>query len=832
MFGLVKRVFKSINRRQLEQYKKVVENINSLEEVYLKMSDADLKAQTSILKTRLSKGETLDSILPNAFAIVRETSKRILNQRHFDVQLIAGMVLHDGNIAEMKTGEGKTLAATLPSYLNALEGKGVHVVTVNDYLAKWQSEMMSKVHNFLGLTCGCILSQMNDKERKMAYACDITYGTNSEFGFDYLRDNMKMSMDQMVQRGLNFAIVDEVDSILIDEARTPLIISGSTDDNPKLYTKIDSVIKKIKKTETTTEKEKDNNKDALCIVDEKDRQVTFTEKGFDWIDKELKNAGLVSHSDNMFDQKYMEVNHHINQALKANKLFQEQVDYIVKDGQVYIVDEFTGRIMEGRRFSDGLHQALEAKEGLRIQSESQTLASITYQNYFRMYEKLSGMTGTAMTEAVEFEFIYGLKTIEIPTNRPVLRKDEHDVIYKTEDIKYKKIVEQIEECYARKQPVLVGTISVEKSEKVSKLLKARKIPHQVLNAKQHEKEGKIIAQAGRSGAITIATNMAGRGTDIMLGGNADFLINGLPENERESQREQIKLDVENDRKLVLELGGLYILGTERHESRRIDNQLRGRSGRQGDPGQSKFFLSMEDDLLRIFGGTKLGDMMGRLGLEEDEAIIHPWISSSVEKAQKKVENAHYEMRKNILRYDDVVNEQRLIVFEQRNDIIKANHINEEIKYLREQKNIEYIDRFLPDKTNRETWDLSGLKIKLEKIYAGNFAFSADINKQEILDYVNDYTISLYEEKERQYTAEVMREIEKQIFLFCIDKYWKDHLRNLDFLRQGIGYRGYAQKDPLLEYKKEAFELFESLLYEMNQEILRRLYYVVITSQKM
>ncbi|MDR2527120.1 MAG: preprotein translocase subunit SecA [Rickettsiales bacterium] len=812
MMGLVKRVFKSLNRKRLQQFQKIVSVINSLEPTYLSLSDENLRDQTDILRNRLSKGETLDDILPNAFAIVREAARRTIEQRHFDVQLIGGIVLHRGEIAEMKTGEGKTLVATLPSYLNALEGKGVHVVTVNDYLAKWQSEMMAKIHNFLGLTCGCILHDMDDSQRREAYNCDITYGTNSEFGFDYLRDNMKYSLDQMVQKPFNYAIVDEVDSILIDEARTPLIISGATNDNSTLYEKINSIVRYIP--------------DNLCNIDEKDRQVAFTEEGNEWIDKKLKDSGLVGRNDNMWDIKYMDLIHIVYQALKAHKLFKAEVDYIVRKEQVFIVDEFTGRVMEGRRFSDGLHQALEAKENVRVQNENQTLASITYQNYFRMYPKLSGMTGTAMTEATEFEYIYGLKTIEIPTNRPVVRKDEQDEIYRTQNEKYKAIVRQIEECNKRGQPVLVGTVSVEKSEIVSNLLKTKGIAHQVLNAKYHEKESKIIAQAGQSGSITIATNMAGRGTDIMLGGNLDFTVNEIIDREKE-EIFKIKKDIENDKNKVVDSGGLYILGTERHESRRIDNQLRGRSGRQGDPGVSKFFLSMEDDLLRIFGGEKLSGMMEKLGLPENEAIIHPWISSSVEKAQKKVENAHYEARKQVLKYDDVVNEQRLIIFEQRMDIIKANDISEEINFIREEKNNNLLLKYIPEKTNKNVWNIKFLNDELTRIYGGNFEIKDEYSRDELLDYIDRKTADLYSYKEKIYTRNLMRQIEKQIYLLTIDKYWKEHLRNLDHLRQGISYRSYAQKDPLLEYKKESFMLFEELLENIREDILIKLFHVVV-----
>lgn len=828
MLGLVKRVFSSNNRRQIQKMQLIVDKINTLEKNYLKMSDEGLRAQTDILKARLKAGENLNDILPYAFAVVREASKRVLGQRHYDVQMIGGIVLHRGEIAEMKTGEGKTLVATLPSYLNALEGKGVHVVTVNDYLAKRDAEWVGGIHRFLGLTVGCILHNMDDAQRKAAYNCDITYGTNSEFGFDYLRDNMKYSLESMCQRPFNYAIVDEVDSILIDEARTPLIISGPTDDNSELYRKINDVVKNIP--------------DGYFNLDEKDRQVSFNEEGNEWLEKELKKAGLIAESDNLYDVKYMDIIHHANQALKAHKLFKNEVDYIVKDGQVYIVDEFTGRIMEGRRFSDGLHQALEAKEGVEVQNENQTLASITYQNYFRMYPKLAGMTGTASTEASEFEFIYGLKTVEIPTNKPVRRLDEDDCVFKNVKGKFKAIANQVEECYKKKQPVLIGTVSIEKSELLSNLLEKKHIPHQVLNAKYHERESKIVAQAGVPGAVTIATNMAGRGTDIMLGGNADFLIKDMyqqvedPEL-RKIEEEKIRKKVEEDKKIATEAGGLYILGTERHESRRIDNQLRGRSGRQGDPGQSKFFLSLEDDLLRIFGTDKLGGMLGKLGLEEEEAIVHPWISKSVERAQKKVENAHYEIRKNVLKYDDVVNEQRLIIFEQRMDIIKANDVSEEINYLREEKNREILERYIPEKSHVDNWDLKGLQTEIDRIYGECFNIQEyvdnnNVSAKDILDKINQYTAELYKKKEELYTAPVMRQIEKRIFLLTIDKYWKDHLYNLDKLRQGINFRAYAQKDPLLEYKREAFELFERLLYNMNEELLIRIFHIVINIDTM
>jgi preprotein translocase subunit SecA len=828
MLGLVKKIFATNNRKQICKFQRTVDEINDLEKNYLTLNDEGLKAQTNILKARLKAGESLNDILPNAFAVVREAAKRVIGQRHFDVQMIGGIVLHRGEIAEMKTGEGKTLVATLPSYLNALEGKGVHVITVNDYLAKFQSEWMAEIHRFLGLSVGCILHDMNDEQRKVAYNCDITYGTNSEFGFDYLRDNMKYSIEAMCQRPFNYAIVDEVDSILIDEARTPLIISGPTDDSSDLYVKVDNIIKKL------------DNK--YCNIDEKEKQVSFNEEGNEWIENEFRKAGLIEGNDGLYDVKYMDLIHHANKALKAHKLFKNEVDYIVKNGQVYIVDEFTGRIMEGRRFSDGLHQALEAKEGVEIQNENQTLASITYQNYFRMYPKLAGMTGTAATEASEFEFIYGLKTVEIPTNKPVTRNDEEDCIFKNSTGKFKAIADQVEECYKKKQPVLIGTVSIEKSELLSNILKARKISHDVLNAKQHEREAKIIAQAGIPGTVTIATNMAGRGTDIMLGGNPDFLIKDMYtqiEDKVEKQRLEIEIreNCEKNKQVVLEVGGLYILGTERHESRRIDNQLRGRSGRQGDPGKSKFFLSLEDDLLRIFGSDKLGSMLSKFGLDENEAIVHPWISKSVENAQKKVENAHYEMRKNVLKYDDVVNEQRLIIFEQRRDAINANNMLEEVNYLREEKNSEILNKYVPERTYIENWDLEGLQKEIERIYGESFNIKQyiennSIGRKELLEKINEYTKDLYYKKEEIYGGTLLRQVEKRIFLMTIDKYWKDHLYNLDKLRQGINFRAYAQKDPLIEYKKEAFNLFEELIYNMNEEYLVRLFHIIINVESL
>lgn len=814
--GFIRRVFGSANDRIIKELYKTVDKINELEKVYLTMTDENLREQTNIFRKRLESGETLDDILPNAFAVVREAAKRVLGMRPFDVQLIGGIILHKGEIAEMKTGEGKTLVAVLPSYLNALTGKGVHIVTVNDYLAKRDAEWMGKIHRFLGLTVGCVLNSMNDDQRREAYKCDITYGTNSEFGFDYLRDNMKVDVNELCQREFNYAIVDEVDSILIDEARTPLIISGATDDNLKLYVDVDNVIKTVK--------------DEQCNIDEKERTVSLNEEGMDYVENLLKERGLVEPNDTVYDIKYLDLVHLMDQSLKAHKLFKNEVDYMVKDNQVYLVDEFTGRIMEGRRFSDGLHQALEAKEGVKIQNENQTLASITYQNYFRMYPKLAGMTGTAMTEAVEFEHIYDLKTVEVPTNIPVHRKDEDDVIYKNTKGKFNAILKEIQDCYARKQPVLIGTVSIEKSELLDDLLKKAKIPHSVLNAKYHEQEAKIIAQAGKPGAITIATNMAGRGTDIKLGGNIDYEIEKIKNDEllsEEHKKEKIKAiqdQYEKDRQTVLDAGGLYILGTERHESRRIDNQLRGRAGRQGDIGKSKFFISLDDDLMRIFGSEKLGFMLEKMGLKEDEAITHPWISKSLEKAQKKVENMHYEIRKNVLKYDDVVNTQRKVIFEQRKDIMFSNDIEPEIDYLIEEKNNELLNKFAHER-DFHNWNYATLDAELTRIYGIEFNskefMDSDIthNKQSLLNKLNELISNIIKSKKEQISDEFIKQFEKRIFLLTIDKYWKDHLRSLDRIKQEINLRAYAQKDPLVEYKKEAYYLFESLMYRINENVL-------------
>lgn len=830
MFKSIKnKLFGSASSREIKKMKDIVKQINNLEDNYITLSDDGIKEQTNILKSRLKAGETLDHILPQAFAVVREAGKRTLGLRAFDVQLIGAMALHHGNIAEMKTGEGKTFVAVFAAYLNALEEKGVHIVTVNDYLAKRDSEWMGRVYKFLGLSVGCILQGMSDDARQRAYNCDVTYGTNSEFGFDYLRDNMEIEKDNLCQRDFNYAIVDEVDSILIDEARTPLIISGATSDNSNLYITVNNIISKV-----------DN---SLCSIDEKERTVVLTEEGTEYIEKALQNAGLVDVCDNMYNIKYVNIVHHVNQALKAHKLFKNEVDYMVKDGQVLLVDEFTGRIMDGRRFSDGLHQALEAKEGVKIQNENQTLASITYQNYFRMYPKLAGMTGTAATEAVEFEYIYNLKTIEIPTNVPVRRKDEDDVIYKTTDAKYRAIVEQIKECNARKQPVLVGTVSIEKSEKLSRMLKNIGIKHNVLNAKYHEKEAYIIAQAGKPGAVTIATNMAGRGTDIKLGGSIDSDLYEIEKSDNLTDQQKVdainKLQEENriNKEIVVNAGGLYILGTERHESRRIDNQLRGRSGRQGDIGTSKFFLSLEDDLMRIFGSDKLAGMLTKLGMEDDDAIYHPWISKSLERAQKKVENMHYEMRKNVLKYDDVVNTQRKVIFEERKDIMFANSIEPEIEYMVKEKNSELINTFTPPKTNVNNWNIDGLKQEVLRVYGINFDIkdyvnsNLEVNSSKILEMLSEEVNKIFEEKVNLYGKDIIRIMQKHIMLLTIDKLWKDHLYMLDKVRQSIGLRAYGQKDPLIEYKKEAYDLFEDLMYKISEDSISILAKVKLKEEK-
>ena len=818
MFSFIaKKVFGSVNDRIIKSLLPEVAKINALEPQIAALSDDQLKAKTLEFKDRLAKGEKLDNLLNEAFAVVREAGKRVLNMRHFDVQLIGGIVLHHGKISEMRTGEGKTLVATLPCYLNALAGKGVHVVTPNDYLSRRDSEWMGRIHVFLGLTVGCLTNELTDDQRREAYACDITYATNNELGFDYLRDNMKFDIEHMVQRGHNFAIVDEVDSILIDEARTPLIISGPTNDNSKLYEEINRLIPCL------TERD--------FQLEEKDRGVFLTDAGIESLEKILKASGTIEKTESLYDPEHLTLVHHINQALKAHKIFKNEIDYIIKDGSIVIIDEFTGRMQEGRRFSDGLHQALEAKEGVKVRNENQTLASITFQNYFRLYKTLSGMTGTAQTEAVEFEEIYNLRVVEIPTNRNVSRIDEDDEIYKTEKAKYDAIIKAIGESYAKKQPVLVGTISIEKSEYLSKLLKAAKLPHNVLNAKYHEQEAEIIAQAGIPGAITIATNMAGRGTDIMLGGNAELMIG---EETDEVKIAAIKAKVEADKKISIAAGGLFVVATERHESRRIDNQLRGRSGRQGDPGRSKFYLSLEDDLMRIFGSEKLQNMLSTLGLKDDEAIFHPWITKTLAKAQHKVEMRNYEIRKNLLKYDDVVNQQRKVIFKLRHEVINSKDISDKISKSVSQINQELVEDCIPKNSYVEQWEIDLLEKELFRIYGAKFDMKSETQKdgvteKEILNFINGHVNAIYTDKVARYGAKVVNQIQKQIFLLTLDSEWKEHLLSLDKLRNGINLRAYAQKDPLIEYKRDAFSLFEDMMLRIEEQVASRVAHVHINA---
>lgn len=812
---IARKIFGSANDRFVKKLYKTVNKINALEPDFIKLSDEELKAKTDEYRTRLKNGETLDDILPEAFATVREASKRVMGQRHYDVQLIGGMVLHKGMIAEMKTGEGKTLVATLAAYLNALEGKGVHVVTVNDYLAKRDAEWMGKIYRFLGLTVDYIIHGKNDNERRIAYNSDIVYATNNELGFDYLRDNMKFSLYERVQRDFNFAIVDEVDSILIDEARTPLIISGEAEDSSATYISVSNLMPQL----LPEDYEKD----------EKQKNVTLTEAGMEHVEKLLREAGLIKEG-SLYDIGNVGLVQHVNNALRAHKMFQKDVDYIVKDGKVVIVDEFTGRIMEGRRFSDGLHQALEAKEGVKIQSENQTLASITFQNYFRLYPKLSGMTGTAMTEETEFCDIYNLVCVEIPTNKPVQREDLHDEIYRTEGEKYRAIINTILDCNHRGQPVLVGTTSVEKSEIVANLLHkaAPNLHFEVLNARYHEREAAIVAQAGVSGAVTIATNMAGRGTDIQLGGNPEMkLQETLKGDETPEQiaeiKKKIEAEVAADKEKVLAAGGLYILGTERHESRRIDNQLRGRAGRQGDPGTSKFFLSMQDDLMRIFGSEKMSNVLQRLGLPEGEALVHPWISKALEKAQQKVEERNFDIRKNLLKYDNVMNEQRKIIYEQRREIMESDDLSDTIKDMRDEYLSGIIDAHVPYGTGASEWNKESLKQDLSAATSfvlpiTNWCNEPELDSEGLKERILQEVDNRMAEREAALPADAVKMVQKSIFLQVLDQLWKDHIATLDLMRHTIVLRAYGQKDPLNEYKKEAFNMFSRMLDILKQKV--------------
>jgi preprotein translocase subunit SecA len=902
--GFAAKIFGSSNERRVRGYRPLVEAINALEPEVAELSDADLRQRTEDFRRQIEQGASLDDLLVPAFATVREAAKRTLGQRHFDVQLIGGMVLHEGKIAEMKTGEGKTLVATLPVYLNALAGTGVHVVTVNDYLAQRDAEWMGQVYKFLGLRVGCIVHDLSDEQRKEQYACDVTYGTNNELGFDYLRDNMKIHKEQMVQRGHIYAIVDEVDSILIDEARTPLIISGPLEDRADLYLAVDELMKSVAAEHAKIEKEvervhgKEKAKEVLKTeglieLDEKQRQVSLTELGNEHVEKALEAQGVLKGS--LYDIENVSYVHHINSALKAHKLFQRDRDYIVKGNQVVIIDEFTGRMMPGRRYSEGLHQALEAKERVEIQPENQTLASITFQNYFRLYDKLAGMTGTAATEASEFLDIYGLDVIEIPTNVDVLRQDDDDEIYRTAKEKYAAIVQSIADCHRRGQPILVGTVSIEKSEQLSELLKDKKyiqdlgrtalaqaeklndakegelksylaeigaylteigakpksnadpIPHQVLNARFHEQEASIVAQAGVPGSVTIATNMAGRGTDIQLGGNADYqlkdwiaeetLAGRAPDEAQIAKtRERLQADIKVKRQEALEAGGLYVLATERHESRRIDNQLRGRSGRQGDPGRSKFYLSLEDDLMRIFGSERMDSVLKTLGLQEGEAITHPWMNKSLEMAQKKVEARNFDIRKQILKYDDVMNDQRKVIFEQRLDIMGEENVSETIKDLRHQLVRELVRQHIPEKAYAEQWDTKSLKEAIAGVFGielpiDEWANEEGIADQEIEERILKAVDEKAEQKERELGPENFRQIEKMVLLQTLDHLWREHLVTLEHLRQVIGFRAYGQRDPLNEYKSEAFVLFESVLLRLREATTGQLMHIELAPEQ-
>jgi len=782
---ILKKIFGSKNERELRAMAPLVDQITGLEPELRRLSDARLQAKTGEFKERLERGEALDDLLPEAFAVAREASLRVLRMRPFDVQLIGGIVLHHGKIAEMKTGEGKTLVAVLPVYLNALTGRGVHVVTVNDYLARRDSEWMGQVYKFLGLSVGTIVHGLDDEERRQAYNADVTYGTNNEFGFDYLRDNMKFSLSDYVQREFHYAIVDEVDSILIDEARTPLIISGPAEESTELYYRVNRVATMLKR-------------DRDFTVDEKARSAILTEAG-------VAQAERLMNVDNLYDPRNIEILHHLNQSLKAHALFRRDVDYIVKDGQVIIVDEFTGRLMPGRRYSDGLHQALEAKEGVRIQSENQTLASITFQNYFRMYEKLAGMTGTADTEAEEFKKIYNLDVVVIPTHKKMIRVDHPDVIYKTEAEKFQAVVEEIKECHGRGQPVLVGTTSIEKSERLSRMLKLQGIKHEVLNAKQHEKEAQIVAQAGQLGTVTIATNMAGRGTDIVLGPG------------------------------VVATGGLHIIGTERHESRRIDNQLRGRSGRQGDPGSSRFYLSLEDDLLRIFGSDRIKDLMGRLGMEDGQPIEHRMVSNAIERAQKRVEAHNFDIRKHLLEYDNVMNKQREVIYTQRREILGGADLTEEIQNILQDLTHDLLDQYLDDKMLPEEWDLTGMA----EAFRQRLGLLPDLSRldpdtltaEQVRETVTQQVLAAYEQQRQAIGEDVFPTLQQQIMLQMVDSHWKDHLLAMDHLRDGIGLRGYAQVDPLRAYQKEGFEMFENMIQRIQEDTVRTLFLIRVQRQE-
>ena len=818
--SLITKIVGSKNEREMKRIKPLVQRINELETGVSPLTDDQLRAKTSEFKERVEKGELLDEILPGAFAVVREAAKRTLGERHFDVQLIGGIVLHEGKIAEMATGEGKTLVSTLPAYLNALEGRGVHIVTVNDYLAKRDSEWMGVIHRFLGLSVGVIVHELNDRERKEAYNCDITYGTNNEFGFDYLRDNMKFDIQDYVQRDLNYAIVDEVDSILIDEARTPLIISGPAEESTDKYYKINRIIPSLKQSQDYQ-------------LEEKSHTAFLTEEGVGHVEKLL-------HVENLYDPRNIETLHHVNQALRAHTLFKRDVDYVVKDGQVVIVDEFTGRLMPGRRWSDGLHQAVEAKENVKIENENQTLATITFQNYFRMFKKLAGMTGTADTEAAEFRKIYNLDVVVIPTNMPLIRTNYPDVIYKTEEEKFRAVVREIEDLYRLGRPVLVGTISIEKSERLSHFLKKKGVPHNVLNAKHHEREAEIIAQAGRVGAVTISTNMAGRGTDILLGGNLKFLAKTFVKEEGDEQEMQKAAEkalevVQKEKEKVIQVGGLHVLGTERHEARRIDNQLRGRSGRQGDPGSSRFYLSLEDDLLRIFGSERISGIMDRFGMEEDQPIEHRLVTKAIENAQRKVEAHNFEIRKHLIEYDDVMNKQREVIYSQRRDVLTSESLKESVTEMIEEQAEGIVDLYSDEKQHPEDWDLKGLQDAVYQQFSFRWAVPSvendGLNRNGLKELVLQGAKDIYQKKEEELGEGMLRYLEKVIMLQSIDYHWKDHLLAIDQLKEGIGLRGYGQKDPRIEYQKEAYQMFLDMLERIKRDTVEKLFAVQIAREQ-
>jgi preprotein translocase subunit SecA len=815
MLSILKKLFGTANDRNVKKLFSEIMKINSLEPIIQKLSDEELKNKTAEFKEKLKNGATLDDIVYEAFAVVREAARRVCGMRHFDVQLIGGLILHRGMITEMRTGEGKTLVATLPAYLNALTGKGVHIVTVNDYLVSRDSASMGKIYNFLDLSVGCIVGGMPDEAKRAAYNADITHATNNELGFDYLRDNMKYSIQERVLRPFNFAIIDEVDSILIDEARTPLVISGPVNDNSELYGKIDKIIRLLNASDFER--------------DEKLKTINLTETGITHIESLLSKEDIIKPDSGLYDFENLTLVHYVNQALRAHNMFTVDVDYLVRDGKVMIIDEFTGRVMEGRRYSEGLHQALEAKENVKIQNENQTLASITFQNYFRNYPKLSGMTGTAMTEAPELKDIYNLDVVAVPTHNKVTRLDLDDEIYGSKKEKYDAILKLIKDCYDRGQPILVGTISIEKSEELSNVLNKEKIPHKVLNAKFHEQEAFIIAQAGRFKAVTIATNMAGRGTDIMLGGNPEMLIEQLDKDHSyEAKIAEIKAQIAEEKKQVIEAGGLFVIGTERHESRRIDNQLRGRSGRQGDPGKTKFFLSLDDDLMRIFASDRISGVLRTLGLKDGEAIHHPMISRSLEKAQQKVEGHNYEIRKNLLRFDDVMNDQRKIIYEQRTEIIKSKDSHGFLNNTTEELAKKVVLTFMPTGSYREDWDIENLSVELHRVFSIKFDYSLvsknDVMEEEITKAVIQMAHDIYKSKEEAYSSELMHNAVKYILLTNLDQVWKDHLYSLDHLRQGISLRAYAQKDPLSEYKREAFNLFEQMLNNLKELFVQTVYH--------